>query len=58
VRVTDAGGTTADALVVVVGMLPPIITCPPNQIVEAGANCLGAVPDVRSLVTVTDECAR
>jgi len=58
VRVTDAGGTTADALVVVVGMLPPIITCPPNQIVEAGANCLGAVPDVRSPVTVTDECAR
>jgi uncharacterized delta-60 repeat protein len=35
---------------------PPMVTCPPNSTVAAGANCQGAIPDVLGGVIASDNC--
>ena len=37
-------------------VIPPTITCPPNAIVSADANCRGLLGDYRALAQISDNC--
>lgn len=58
-RATDSCGNFAECTqtITVDDTIPPVITCPPDTIVVlANANCMGTVPDLRTLVEVSDNC--
>jgi hypothetical protein len=58
-RAADVTGNFAICMVTITiaDTTPPVITtCAPVQRVEAGANCQGLVPDLRGLVSATDNC--
>jgi large repetitive protein len=55
---TDAQGatTTCSFTVTVNDTTPPVITCPPNQIIELTATCQSTMPDYTTQATKADNC--
>jgi hypothetical protein len=56
---TDAAGniTTCTQVVTVSDNVKPTITCPVTQTLNLGSSCAAALPDYRSLATVSDNCS-
>ena len=57
--VPDSNGNSAscNATISVADTISPQISCPGDQTVSTGVNCVFIVPDYRSLASATDNCA-
>src|SRR5207245_4635087 len=59
VTATDAAGNSASCTTsfIVADNTPPTVTCPAATTASADATCQGAVPNILSGVTVSDNCS-
>ncbi|MCB0431409.1 MAG: HYR domain-containing protein [Flavobacteriales bacterium] len=55
---TDASGNTAQCSFMALfrDTMAPVVTCPGNQYVTSGPNCLGVIGDYTSMASATDNC--
>ena len=58
VRAVDAAGNQSDPCIIAVTVFdgPPTIKCPGARTNSVGANCVTAIPDLRTDVTASDNC--